>query len=126
MADLGTERREGVLPIQGWGNFFKFRIKVSAQGEMTTEINGVPILTDHWPGIEAFFTPEAEILLVESADDVLAALARSDGELRQMAARARQRTLEAHTAARRAGELEAAIAAAHCRPAVRKAEPCGV
>jgi spore maturation protein CgeB len=73
---------------------------------------GVPILSDAWPGLEAFFTPGSEILLAADTPDVLAALDRSDAELAAIARRARERTLDEHTAGRRAAALVAALEAA--------------
>ena len=70
---------------------------------------GVPILTDTWDGLDAFYTPGEEILVARSAEDTLAALDRPDAELRAIAARARARTLDEHTADRRARDLVAAI-----------------
>lgn len=64
---------------------------------------GAPILSDDWPGLSAFFEPGEEILLVESAHDVLRALDGAD--LTRMAARARERTLAEHSSAVRAREL---------------------
>jgi spore maturation protein CgeB len=73
---------------------------------------GTPILSDRWAGIEAFFTPGREIMLAESTADTLAALEASPSELAAIARRARERTLDEHTAARRARELVAALEAA--------------
>ena len=73
---------------------------------------GTPLLSDVWEGLDTFFTPGEEILLAESADDVLTALNRSPEQLRRMAARARERVLAEHTAAHRASELEALLEAA--------------
>jgi spore maturation protein CgeB len=70
---------------------------------------GAAILSDRWEGIEAFFTPGDEILIVESAADVQAALALPAEELARMGAAARERALTEHTATRRASELEAAL-----------------
>jgi spore maturation protein CgeB len=66
---------------------------------------GAPILSDSWDGLDAFFTPGEEILLVSESDDVLSALSRDDAELRRMAARARDRTLAEHSSAERARGL---------------------
>ena len=66
---------------------------------------GAPILSDDWDGLDAFFAPGEEILLVSEPEDVLAALDREDAELRRMAARARERTLTEHSSAQRAREL---------------------
>jgi spore maturation protein CgeB len=68
---------------------------------------GVPIVSDSWPGLESFFTPEREILIARTTDDVLAFLHDiDDDERRGIGARARQRVLHDHTAAHRARELE--------------------
>jgi spore maturation protein CgeB len=66
---------------------------------------GVPILTDDWAGLDAFYAPGDEILVADTTDDVLAALASDDGRLTELARRARERTLDEHTAERRAAEL---------------------
>ena len=74
---------------------------------------GVPILSDGWAGLDAFFTPDAEILVADTTDDAMRALATPPATLAAMARRARERTLDEHTAARRAGEMIAAFEAAH-------------
>src|SRR5690606_13749956 len=63
---------------------------------------GTPILTDAWPGLDELFVIGREILLVRSADQVLAALDLPDAERRDIARRARQRVLHEHSAERRA------------------------
>lgn len=68
---------------------------------------GAPMLSDGWDGLDEFFTPGEEIVRVDSAADVLAALALSDAELRRMAQAARARVLAQHTAERRVQQLEA-------------------
>ncbi len=67
----------------------------------------VPIISDRWEGIEEFFVPDREIFLVDSPKQVLE-LIRELPESARIAAgeRARRRVLEAHSAARRAEELE--------------------
>ena len=70
---------------------------------------GVPIVSDGWPGLDAFFTAGEDILLAREANDVLAALALSDAELSRIAAAARARVLARHTSAARAAELVALI-----------------
>ena len=64
-----------------------------------------PILSDWWEGLDAFFAPGSEILVVRSTEDVLAALDRDDRELRRIGEAARARALSEHTAERRAAEL---------------------
>jgi spore maturation protein CgeB len=75
---------------------------------------GTPVLTDRFPGVEEFFAPGAEILLVEASSDVQAALDLTDAELRRIGAAARERTLAQHTGANRARELVSACEAAAC------------
>jgi spore maturation protein CgeB len=72
---------------------------------------GVPIVSDWWDGLDAFFAPGREILVAGDTAAALEALGRSDDELRRIARDARERTLAEHTAERRAAELEAAIEA---------------
>lgn len=68
---------------------------------------GTAIVSDDWPGIDEFFTPEEEILIARSADDVLRTLIETGIETRlAIAARARKRVLREHTAARRVDLLE--------------------
>jgi spore maturation protein CgeB len=67
---------------------------------------GAPILTDGWEGLECFFEPDRELLVVQEPADVIEALERSDEELRMMAKRARERTLDEHTADHRIRTLE--------------------
>jgi spore maturation protein CgeB len=70
---------------------------------------GAPILSDAWEGLDAFFRPDSEILVAHDTDRAISALEVSDAELARIASRARQRTLDEHTAGRRAAELERAI-----------------
>jgi spore maturation protein CgeB len=68
---------------------------------------GTPIISDTWAGIETFYTPEQEILLARSRNDVLGYLHDlSEAERQSIGERARQRTLTSHTAAHRAQQLE--------------------
>jgi spore maturation protein CgeB len=66
---------------------------------------GACLISDIWPGIESFYTPGSELLLANNAQDVVNALALSDAELRAIAERARERTLDEHTQAHRARTL---------------------
>ena len=68
---------------------------------------GTPIVSDRWPGLDAFFEPGEELFLVAGTADVLDALGCSDSVLAQMAASARRRTLDEHTGDHRAEELVA-------------------
>jgi spore maturation protein CgeB len=77
---------------------------------------GTPILTDAWTGLDEFFAPDEEILVGRTADDTLRALRMPTEELAGVARRARERTLDEHTAERRAHELEAALEGAYRAP----------
>jgi len=70
---------------------------------------GTALLSDAWPGLERFFEPGSEILVATSADDVTAALALGADDLAAVARRARERTLDQHTADRRVDDLLAAL-----------------
>lgn len=77
-----------------------------------------PIISDWWEGLDMFFDPETEILRVDSADDVLRSLARSDDELHRIGDAARSRALAQHTAEQRAITLET-----YCRQAGLRTAP---
>jgi len=69
---------------------------------------GTPIISDWFEGLDTFFetSPDKpELILASDANDVIAALSRSDDELREIAARARRRTLSEHTGDDRAEDL---------------------
>jgi spore maturation protein CgeB len=67
---------------------------------------GVPVLSDYWEGLDAFYTPGAEILIGREPAHSLDALSLSDAELATVARNARQRTLDCHTSDHRVRELE--------------------
>jgi spore maturation protein CgeB len=68
---------------------------------------GTPVLSDAWPGIETFFQPGEEILLVRSPEDVLRRLREMKEDKRlTLGQRARQRIFAEHTAMHRAEALE--------------------
>ncbi|MGI4952929.1 MAG: CgeB family protein [Janthinobacterium lividum] len=79
---------------------------------------GVPILTDDWPGLDRFFEPEAEILVAGTTRDALDALSAPPDHLAAIARRARERTLDEHSAARRAAEMVAAFESVGRRPSL--------
>ena len=83
---------------------------------------GTPILSDRWHGLDQLFVPGREIGLVDTAEQVVAALA-SDADA--MGAAARTHVLAAHTAAHRAAELEGYLAEAANRPAERRPQLAG-
>jgi spore maturation protein CgeB len=68
---------------------------------------GVPVLSDAWDGLEAFFAPGDEILVARDTDEAVQAIALPREELARVGRRARERTLGEHTADLRARELVA-------------------
>lgn len=66
---------------------------------------GTPLVSDWWTGLDAFFEPGREILIAHSTEDVIDAIAIPDAERALIGLRARERTLEEHTAERRASLL---------------------
>ena len=73
---------------------------------------GTLILSDYWAGIDEFFVPGREIMIVRNAEEVLAALALPDDERSRVANAGRQRALKCHTGSHRAREFEQALAEA--------------
>jgi spore maturation protein CgeB len=69
-----------------------------------------PILSDAWPGLDAFLEPGTEIVLVENSGDVALALAMAAERRAAIAQAARARVLAAHTGAARAHALLAYVA----------------
>ena len=68
---------------------------------------GVPIISDVWPGIEAFFAPGEEILLAREPVQVLDWLRNTpESRRRALGVAARRRVLAEHTADHRAQTLE--------------------
>ncbi len=66
-----------------------------------------PVISDVWSGIEDVLAPGREILLATSSDEVSEILRDADADMpARIGNAARQRILEAHTAACRAAELE--------------------
>jgi spore maturation protein CgeB len=70
---------------------------------------GVPIVSDWWNGLDDFFTPESEILIASSTEDILTALDLDDAQLARIAKAGRERALEEHTGGRRAQQFEQII-----------------
>jgi spore maturation protein CgeB len=68
---------------------------------------GVPVVTDEWPGLETFFTPGREILVVEGTHQVIEVINELPEERRRdIAAAARQRLLRSHSPQHRARQIE--------------------
>jgi spore maturation protein CgeB len=76
---------------------------------------GVPIVTDLWEGLDAFFEPHREVVVASTTDDVVAAVSAPPGTLASIAHRARERALVEHSAERRADELVTLIDSASRR-----------
>jgi spore maturation protein CgeB len=87
---------------------------------------GTPILSDAWPGLESFFAPESEIMIAAGTEAVVEALSWPEARLARLAASARRRCLECHSAVRRAAEWEALISACRAERAAGRAKPDGV
>lgn len=83
---------------------------------------GTPILTDAWEGIDTFFEPGSEILVARTTEEAVAALEKPSEALDRIGRRARERTLDEHTVAHRARELEAALQEA-LRPSEKASHP---
>jgi spore maturation protein CgeB len=73
---------------------------------------GAPIVTDRWPGLDVFFEPDAEVIVADTPEQVVAALSLDDAQLGRISTAARERTLTHHTGAARASELVAACESA--------------
>ncbi len=80
---------------------------------------GAVVFSDYWEGLGDFFTLGREVLRVDTASDVVAALALSDTELRAVAVAARERVLAEHTGERRIQQLERICEAARAGTAAR-------
>jgi spore maturation protein CgeB len=81
---------------------------------------GAAILSDNWPGLAEFLTPDEEVLLPQSTDEVVYLLKHtSDLERNRMGRRARERILAEHTSAHRAEEFEAIVSRCGLTPVRR-------
>ena len=68
------------------------------------------MVSDAWPGLQEFFTPGKEIMVAATRDDVVRVLTgMGEAEARRMGEAAQARTLENHTAAKRAAEFERVV-----------------
>lgn len=71
---------------------------------------GAAIVSDNWPGLDQFFTPESEILLASSRRESLRYLVGfDDAELRRIGQAARARIVAEHSSDRRAEQFEGFI-----------------
>jgi spore maturation protein CgeB len=92
---------------------------------------GVPLISDRWPGFEAFFEPGREALVADTRADVLAAFELPDSRRRAIGAAGRARILRSHTYVQRVDHLEevlrslglSAVGPAHPARPTRLAHP---
>jgi len=64
-----------------------------------------PLITDWWEGLDSFFDVGRDLCIVSRPEEVEQALEMDDSDLRRLARRARQRTLDDHTGQVRAMQL---------------------
>jgi spore maturation protein CgeB len=70
----------------------------------------VPVISDRWEGLDAFFPEPAAIATAARAEEVVSVLSRGEGAAKAQGEEARRIALARHTGLVRAGELAAAIA----------------
>jgi spore maturation protein CgeB len=70
---------------------------------------GVPVLSDDWVGLDSFFAPGDEILVANSTEAALDAIALPRQTLARIGRRARARAIEEHSSTRRAAEMIALL-----------------
>jgi spore maturation protein CgeB len=75
---------------------------------------GACLITDHWTGIESFFSPGEEILEARSAEEIVHHLrSTSEAQAKEIGERMRRRAVRDHTYALRAGKFDAIIREIH-------------
>ncbi|HEX2271729.1 MAG TPA: glycosyltransferase, partial [Pyrinomonadaceae bacterium] len=67
---------------------------------------GAAIVSDNWDGLNDFFEPGEEILVVHDVRETIEAITLPRTELRRIGAAGRQRVMDQHTAMHRAVEME--------------------
>lgn len=70
---------------------------------------GTAIVSDYWDGLNEFFSPAEEILVVHDVRETIAAISLPRAELRRIGAAGRQRVMDQHTAMHRAAEMESIL-----------------
>lgn len=71
---------------------------------------GACLITDSWPGLQQFFEPETELLVVSSSAELVEVLRYLDAdEAERIGQRARERALAEHSYEKRAAQLEALL-----------------
>jgi len=81
-----------------------------------------PVISDVWAGLDDLFTPDSEIVLARSAQDVLDALDAPADRAQALGRSARRRILAGHAPAQRAETLERELLAAGARRLVARAQ----
>ena len=66
---------------------------------------GTAVLSDWWIGLDTFFKPGEEILIASSSDEAIHAISSDSDVLPKIGRRAKERTLDCHTAGIRARRL---------------------
>ncbi len=66
---------------------------------------GTAVMSDNWDGLDTFFTPGEEIMIVRSTEEAMGAISRGSDELKRIGSRAKERALSCHTAELRARRL---------------------
>jgi spore maturation protein CgeB len=70
---------------------------------------GVPIISDTWKGLEDFFIPGKEIIVVNDSYEIIEALKLSESEKNKISKAAREKVLAEHSCYTRAAEFERAL-----------------
>lgn len=66
---------------------------------------GTAVMSDDWHGLDTFFTPGEEIMIVRSTREAIAAISSDPDQLKRLGYRSRERALSCHTAEIRARRL---------------------
>ncbi|MFL6450329.1 MAG: glycosyltransferase [Bryobacteraceae bacterium] len=66
---------------------------------------GTAVVSDTWNGLDTFFAPGEEIMIVESTAEAIEAISSDSERLARIGSRAKERTLSCHTAELRAQRL---------------------
>jgi spore maturation protein CgeB len=78
---------------------------------------GATIISDRWAGLEQFLSPGKEILLPDSADEVVRYISEMDeSEIRRIGRQAQERVLTEHSSRHRAAEFEEYVGYATVSP----------
>src|SRR5438270_7046682 len=72
---------------------------------------GTPVVSDWWEGLDHFFEPGKEILIANTAEDVIAAINKDADELSTLSRASQERAITEHTAGHRAEEFVALVEA---------------